>query len=517
MVYIKKLSFTLFLAFALTFSCASIGMAKDKNIVSVWMWEIKDWDPHLCYSDGARILTNIYETLVRYEDGKVTPLLATSWEKSEGGKVWTFKLRKGVKFHNGEVFNAHSVKYSMERLVKVEGGAAWNFEPIKETKVIDEYTVQLICDDPYPVDLMMASYYGPYMMPPKFSEEKGIEWFQKGNACGTGPYKLKSYEKGVGAVLEKFDGYWGGWKPNQFDIAFYKIINESSTGIQLLKRNEIDIIELVPMEVEDSLAKEPGIEIYIAESTQNYWYHLHNQKFPTDDINVRKAISHAINVDEIIETIVGKNNAVKAIGPIPYTMWGHDPKLKTYDYNPEKAKEYLKKSKYAEQWKKGELKMTVTSYDESKLAPATYIQASLKKIGIEVEIDATPWPACWDTYKNQEKAPQMTILDWWAEWPTPRTWLTGAWFKQEEPLFNWAYYHNPEFENLVIEGMGYEANDRAKASEYYSKAQQILLDDAASLFVADLKYVVFKRKDLKGLKMMPLYNGAYWIYRLTRE
>jgi peptide/nickel transport system substrate-binding protein len=111
----------------------------------------------------------------------------------------------------------------------------------------------------------------------------------------------------------------------------------------------------------------------------------------------------------------------------------------------------------------------------------------------------------------------MTILDWWAEWPTPRTWLSGAWYKEEEPLFNWAYYHNPEFEKLVNEGMGYEANDRAKASEYYSKAQQILLDDAASLFVADLKYVVFKRKDLKGLKMMPLYNGAYWIYRLTRE
>ena len=125
-------------------------MAKDKNVVNVWMWEIKDWDPHLCYSDGARILTNIYETLVRYEDGKVTPLLATSWEKSEGGKVWTFKLRKGVKFHNGEDFNAQAVKYSMQRLVKVEGGAAWNFEPIKETKVIDDYTVQFILGTPAP-------------------------------------------------------------------------------------------------------------------------------------------------------------------------------------------------------------------------------------------------------------------------------------------------------------------------------------------------------------------------------
>ena len=516
MFKVKKVLLMVFLALFLAFSLSSVGITEEKNMTTVFMWEIKDWDPHICYSDGARILTNIYETLVRYEDGKVTPLLATSWEKSADAKIWTFKLRKGVKFHNGEPFNAHSVKYSIERLIKLQGGAAWNFEPIKETKVIDDYTVQFICEDPQPVDLMMTSYYGPYMMPPKFTEEKGSEWFQKGNTCGTGPYKLKTYEKGVGAVLEKFDDYWGGWKPNQFDIAVYKIINESSTAIQLLKRGEIDIIELVPMEVQESLAKEPGIEAYISESTQNLWYHLHNQKFPTDDVNVRKAICHAINVDEIIETIFGKNAANKAIGPIPYTLWGHDSNLKIYDYNPEKAREYLKKSKYAEQWEKGELKMTVTAYDETRLAPASYIQAALKKIGIKVEIDSTPWPACWDMYKNQERCPQMTNLDWWAEWPTPKTFLGGAWYKEEEPLFNWAYYHNPEFEKLVNEGMTYEASDRAEASEYYSKAQQILLDDAASFFVADFKYVVFKRKDVKGLNMSPLYNGAYFIYRLHK-
>ena len=96
MVNVKRLYFVLFLALALAFSFASVGMARDKNIVNVWMWEINNWDPNLCASDGARILSNIYEQLVRYENGKVTPLLATSWEKADGGKMWTFKLRKGV-------------------------------------------------------------------------------------------------------------------------------------------------------------------------------------------------------------------------------------------------------------------------------------------------------------------------------------------------------------------------------------------------------------------------------------
>ena len=182
-----------------------------------------------------------------------------------------------------------------------------------------------------------------------------------------------------------------------------------------------------------------------------------------------------------------------------------------------KAKAYLEKSKYADKWKKGEMKMTITAYDEASLNLSTYIQASLKKIGIVADIDTTPWPASWDSYLDKENAPQMLVLDWWAEWPSPRGWLYGAWFKEEEPLFNWAWYHNPEYEKLVYEGMGYEVTDQAKATEYYSKAQQILLDDAASFFLVDYKYVVLKRTDLKGLSMQPIYNGAYFIYDLTRE
>ena len=262
MVKIRKLYFISFLVFILTSSMASVGICKAKNIISVQFYEIVDWDPSICYSDGARVLTNIYETLLLYDDGKLIPVLATTFEKSPDGKVWTFKLRKGVKFHNGETFDAHAVKYSFERTTSIGRGASWIFTPIKEIKVIDDYTVQFICENPEPVDLMVSSYYGAYIMPPKLSEEKGSEWFQKGNACGTGPYKLKSFEKDVNVVLEKFDDYWGGWKPNQYDIAFYKFIAESSTAIQLLKRGEIDIIEGlgVPIDVHGSVDAHPDIE-----------------------------------------------------------------------------------------------------------------------------------------------------------------------------------------------------------------------------------------------------------------
>jgi peptide/nickel transport system substrate-binding protein len=507
----RRLFLAIILVFALVLGFHGPCFA-GRNIITVYMEDAKDWDPHVSYSDEVKILNNIYEQLVRFEDGEVRPLLATSWEPSDGAKVWTFKLRQGVKFHNGEPFNAAAAKYSIDRIKKLDAGPSWLFKPIKEVKVVDEYTVQFICENPTAVDLIMTSYYGPYMMPPKLSEEKGSEWFQAGNTCGTGPYKRRSYEKGSAFILQKNEDYWGGWKPNQFDIAVFKVVTEPSTAVQLLKSGEMDITENVPLELRASLLKDPNIEAVLSPSTRNEYFHIHNQKPPTDDINVRKAIWHAINIDEMIEKLLG-DDVVKAIGPIPYSMWGHDPNLKTYEYDPEKAKEYLKKSKYADQLP---LKIELACYDPPFLSAATYIQASLKKIGIEAEMNTTPWPAAWDTYKNKEKCPHMVNLAWWADYPTPQIWLTSNWFKEDDPYFAWSYYHNPKFESLVTEGMRYEATDRKKAAEYYSQAQQILLDDAASFFWGDLKHLAFKRKEIKGYKHLPIYTGTYFIYRMYK-
>jgi len=513
MLRIWKTFFMVFLVLLLCFG--GTGVAKEKNLITVFFWDIEHWDPHQCASDGGRLLTNIYETLVIYDDGKVIPKLATSWEKSADGKVWTFKLRKGVKFHNGEPFNAAAVKYSIDRVIKLAMGAAWIFEGIAETKVIDEYTVQFISKDPLPVDLMMGAYYAGYMMPPKLTEEKGTDWFQAANACGTGPYKLQSYEKGVQAVLVKNEDYWGGWERNQFDIAIYKVVLESSTAIQLLKRGEMDIIETVPVENIPDLEADPNIKADISDGIANVFYDFHNQKAPTDDINVRKAICHAVNVNELVETIFGKTATV-ANGPLPPTIWGYNPNLKGYDYNPEKAKELLGKSKYAEQWKKDGLEITITAYDDGVVPMAVYIQAALAKVGIKAEIDSTPWPAIWDKLMDKESCPQMTVMDWWADYASPSSWFFSNWFVEDEPLFNWGYYSNPAFEKMVNEGSGLEATDRDKATEIYWKAQQMLIDDATSLFVADRKSVVFMRKEIQGFNYMPLYNGAFWIYNLHK-
>lgn len=496
----------------LVFSLAATVSAK-QNVINAYMYEIKHWDPHICTSDGARLLSNIYETLLIYDDGKLIPVLATSWKSSNGGKEWTFKLRQGVKFHNGEKFNAAAVKYSIDRVKRKNEGPAWMFKPISKVEVVDEYTVRFTSENPTAVDLIMSSYYGAYMMPPKLTEEKGTKWFQEGNGVGTGPYQLAAYETGSQAVLKKFDDYWGGWKPNQFDLAIYKVINEPSTGIQLLKKGKMDIMEKVPVELVPSLEADPNIVAYYSDSVVNEWYNLHARKAPTDDINVRKAIIHAVNVEEMVNKLVGKSGKV-ATAPLPESIPGYSSNLKRYDYSPEKARNLLANSKYADQWKKGQMKVSISSWSTITDSYGVYIQSALKKIGIEAKIDNTPWPAAWDKMINVKECPQITIQSWWADYATPSGWFIGAWFDRQEIEGNWAYYQNPEMEKVVKEAMLLEATNTKQANRLYEQAQQMLLDDAVIMLVTDRKNTVFMNKRIKGFRHLPIYNGAYWIYKL---
>ncbi len=141
--------------------------------------DIKDWDPSVAFSLEVVMLVNVYEPLVYYNPpgskALLRPELATSWEKSEDGLTWTFHLRKGVKFHDGEPFNASAVKYSIDLTIEMKKGAYYIWAPVKEIKVVDDYTVQFLLKEPAPIDLIASSQYGAYIFSPKAGEQ-GSEW-----------------------------------------------------------------------------------------------------------------------------------------------------------------------------------------------------------------------------------------------------------------------------------------------------------------------------------------------------
>lgn len=504
------------LIFLLCISFNTAAFADKNSTIVITQWPPNSWDPAIDNAWLAQTSLLIYETLVVTENGKFIPRLATSYEKSDDAKVWTFKLRKGVKFHNGETFTAEAVKFSYDRTKRINKSPAVNLAAIQEIKVLDDYTVQFICKDPAPLDMLLAQPYGTPIMAPKITAEKGDEWIRAGNAVGTGPYKLISVEKDVQIVLEKFDDYWGGWKDNQYERAILKWIKEPSTRAQLLRGGELDLDgNNLPVDMLSGLKKHPDLEIVVGDLWKNFFYFMHTQKPPTDDINVRKAIIYAINYDELVEQVFGIS-ASKNLTPAPKSMYDYEPDLKTYKYDSEKAKELLKKSKYADQLAKGKLKLTMSNPLPELNAVGLYVQATLKKLGFDVEVDPTLWPMIWDKLKKKDTCPNLSLMRW-GDYQNSMQERFGLLYhsqKDDENAFNWSFYNNPEFDKLYQEAKATEALDRDKARKLYVKMQQILLDDAASVFICDTRRVTVKRKEIKGYKINPAYNVVTFVYDL---
>jgi peptide/nickel transport system substrate-binding protein len=317
--------------------------------------------------------------------------------------------------------------------------------------------------------------------------------------------------------LEKNDAYWKGWKPNQYEKVIFKPIAEPSTRVQLLKGGKLDIVALgFDIDILKSLKKHPEVDVVIADIWKNGLYLLNTQKPPTDDINVRKAICHAVDYDRLVKKLWGET-AVRSRGPLPHTLWSHDSNLNMPDYNLDKAKELIKQSRYAEQLAKGSMKLTMTSILPEMDATSIYIQSVLRKIGFTVDIDKTPWPAAWDMLKNKKMAPNLAMLNWddFQNSPWERLLMLYHTQPDNENLFNWAWYSNPEVDRLIDEGRQLEGYNKEKAREYYQTAQKLIVDDAVTLSVIDQKLILVKRKDIKGYKPNVAYSAIVFVHQLS--
>jgi len=166
-----------------------------------------DIDPAISFSDDIHITSNCYETLTVYNPPGSTELLgsrlATSWETDEDNMVWTFHLREGVTFHDGEPFNAEAVKGAIENTMEIGAGASYIWDPVESIEAVDEYTVQFNLFYPAPLDLVASATYQAWIYSPQAYAEHGTEWFNEGNCAGTGPYTIESYDRGSRLIMTR--------------------------------------------------------------------------------------------------------------------------------------------------------------------------------------------------------------------------------------------------------------------------------------------------------------------------
>ena len=216
-----------------------------------------DWDPAVESVQGQMVLNNIYETLLRYDaiENKFIPVLATGYTKTDDGMSWTFFIRKGVRFHDGTELDAEAVKFSIERTMNIGKGVSFIWAPVDKITVVDKYTIKFDLQYPASMDLASTAAYAAFIISPSAVKSHEEDWFTKGNAVGTGPYKLKKTVTGEEAILEAFDDYWKGWGKKRYDYVVVKKIAEPSARRQMVEKGDAAVAVSLPAEDLDQLKK----------------------------------------------------------------------------------------------------------------------------------------------------------------------------------------------------------------------------------------------------------------------
>jgi peptide/nickel transport system substrate-binding protein len=351
---------------------------------------------------------NIYEPLVWLDrDAKPVPRLATKWESIDGNKKWRFYLRKGVVFHNGEKFAAQDVAFTIDFTKDPQNKIGRRGLVVGYSyKVIDDYTIDVFREDGKTVDPLLPLVWYMVQIVSKSTVSKTTLDKLSREPIGTGPFELVEWRGGEQITLKAFDNYWGG-RP-KIDKVLIKTIPEMAIRIVALRTGDVDIVSDLPPEEVRSLEADPNLKIVKKEALLNNHVTLRSDIPPLkDNINLRKAIAHAISVEDICKNILG-GYAVPVASVVPYGAFGYNENLRPYEYNPQLAKEYLKKSGY----KGEEIAIQSSSGRYSKdIEINTTINTWLKAIGIKTKLNIYDWPT-WINLYNTRKMDPIFLTQW---------------------------------------------------------------------------------------------------------
>ena len=353
---------------------------------------------------------HIYDRLVDRDPKtyKPAPMLATAW-KIVNDTTWEFTLRQGVKFHNGEPFNAASVKATMDYIN--DPANKTHYQPrwaqVKEVQVVNDTTVRFITDKPWPglIDRMAATDFLP--MPPKMLKEQGVQALVA-KPTGTGPFKFVQWVRDERLVLERNPDYWKG-APDLSKVTF-RYIPEFSARLAALLAGEIDIMKDVPPHTVEMVDKSGKAKVRTTVSSRiNYLALVNLKPGPMQDLRVRKAINHAVNVDELIQQVL-KGRATKMCGSLSPLNVDYAPGIECYKYDPARAQALFKEAGV------DPTKLQLTLDTPSGRYPldkdvSLAIAAQLQRLGIKVNVVVNEWGTHLDKIKNRTTG-DMFFLGW---------------------------------------------------------------------------------------------------------
>jgi len=466
-------------------------------------------DPHVSFDGQSPLLWRaVYETLLKYKGDtlEIVPNLAESFNVSADGLSYTFKIRSGVKFSDGTPLDGAAVKTSIKRQVGVKQGIAFAFAGMTSIETPDPMTVVLKLSAPSDGLLSaFAGLYSPYIISPKAIQDhqNGTDWavdWLRDNMVGTGPFTLDSYTQSQQASFSKNLTYWGGWDGEHPDRIVVTYVKEPATEQLQLEKGDVDVALFLPDDAVESLDGKAGITVTNVPSFNLYYIVLPCKAGPTKDKNVRQAISYGFDYQTWITSNMG-GKAKQARGPIPSNFVGFNGNTPQYTYDVAKAKQMLADAGYPN----GGFSLTY-AYETGyvwKRPLGELFQSNMADLGITVTLQELS-PSAWaDMLSNPETAGSAFGLVWWPSLLTPYDYMFSlfATAAQGTAGYNWGYYSNPAFDNLL--GQASAEPDQTKRLALYAQAQALLVDDAPALYVYEKPYRLPMRTSVQGF----VFNG----------
>ncbi len=460
--------------------------------------------------NSNRVGRRIAETLVTFPDEstQIVPGLAESWTVSKDGLRYTFKLRRGVSFHDGTPFNAEAVKDSIERQINPEHPlnklgkypfANYFFGNVKAVEVVDPATVEFVLKEPRASFLAVLTAGAASIASPTAMRKLGADYAL--SPVGTGPFKFATWDRGQRVVLEKNPAYWRF--PVKIDRVVYRPIVEDQARLTELLTGALDLIVGTPPDYVSQLESNPKITLLRQVGAHVWYLGINNQKKPLDDKRVRQALNYAVNKDAIVRDVL-KGTGSLSVGPVLPKTWGADGGLKPYPYDPERAKKLLAEAGYPSGFTTTLWVPESGSGMQSPVAMSTVIQSNLKAVGVNVTLQTMEWGAYLAKLRSKEQ--ELFALSWMAGNEDPDLvmypLLHSSQWTPNGP--NRALYKNDTFDELLHQAR--LTTDEKKRADLYRQAQRILVDDAPWIFVDHEIQTAAHVKRVQGFKLHPSFD-----------
>ena len=475
-------------------------------------------DPHLA-TDGFSVnnISNVFDTLVRYkvDTTAVEPSLAESWSVSPDGLVWTFKLRSGIKFHDGTPFNAEAVKFNYDRQVDPKNPyhtgsfdyAEFTFQNVKSVEAVDPLTVRFTLSARFAPFLINMAMFSTGIASPTAIRKYGPDFFK--NPVGTGPFKFVEWVEKDHVTYEANKNYWAG-RPC-IDRLIIRGIPDNTVRLLEMERGSVQMMDQVNPPDYDRIRSNKDLVLYTGPGLNVGYLAMNTQNPPFNDRRVRQAVSYAVNKAALVQAFYG-GIAQPAKNPMPPTIWGYNDSVQDYGYDVSKAKQLLAEAGFpngidTELWWPNRARPYLTQ--PQKIAEA--LQQQLSQAGIRAKLVTFEW----GTYlkKTREAEHPMAILGWIGDNGDPDNFLYVLLDKDNAKIgtsSNIAFYKSDAVHRLLIEAQ--QANDQAARAKLYVQAQELIHRDAPWVPLVYGARVGAYRNQVENFLLHPLQ--IWWLHRV---